>query len=99
LQSTFASKALIVFEPGPPIASVNDPTVEARGWQYVLFKPSPSLPEEITAYFGLTLPMNAAPDDVSLPWCPTWSVAAPRGSRSASSSTSASSTKSADEEQ
>jgi hypothetical protein len=33
-------------------ASLSDATVDARGWQYVVFMPSFGLPEEITTYLS-----------------------------------------------
>ena len=59
--------------PAPSSAAVSASIVSLRGWQYVLFVPSPAKPAEITAYFGLARSTNAdaraqAPYAVFVEW-------------------------------
>ena len=67
LQPASDGNAWITPGPVPPSAIVSASTVSLRGWQYVLFVPSPALPAEITAYFGRARSSNAGLDDVLLP--------------------------------
>src|SRR5678816_3350881 len=67
LQLAAEGNAWMVPAPAPPSAEVSASTVSLRGWQYVLFVPSPAIPAEMTAYFGLARSRNAADDEVLLP--------------------------------